>query len=194
MAGSSSHSTHGGGWPPFSPLISRAAEDEWSQKPPNRDVWNAIHPRLGVGESAGYRGAVQGGRRLDGSAAPATSLPPINEQMSQRARAFLGTLVDDLMRLGGVRLGFDWTDRLPEVNLEAGGLLGAIAIELAFAVSRASGFAICSECDDVYTPSRRPVEGKRSYCQSCKESGAPVRNAQRDYRRRSSRAQQGGLG
>jgi hypothetical protein len=123
-------------------LISRAAEDQRSQKVPNEDVWKALGPRL-LGGSDDFRLAVRVGRRLDGAPAPTTSLPRVPEQMSEKARSLIGILVDDLMRLGDVRLGFEWTGPLPEVNLEPGGLFGALALELAFAVGRASGFAFC---------------------------------------------------
>jgi hypothetical protein len=168
-------------------LISQAAEDARSQKVPKAELWSALGPRL-LGVSDDYRRAVPVGRRLGVAPAPVSNLPPIDEQMSERARDLLGLLVDDLMRLGDVRLGFEWTGPLPEVNLEPGGLFGALAVDLAFAVGRASGFAFCDGCGDVYAPSRRPVRGKRSYCQRCRDRGVPVLDAQRDRRRRLSDA------
>lgn len=121
-----------------------------------------------------------------------TYLPPVDEQMSDRARRLLGTLVDDLMRLGEVRLGLAWTGPRPEIKLEAGGLFGAPAVELAWAVTRASGFAVCAGCGAVYPPSR-PVRGKRNYCQTCLGNGVPVRDAQRDRRRRQANSKQPGI-
>lgn len=172
-------------------LISRAAEDQRSQKVPNEDTWKALGPRL-LGGSDDFRLAVRVGRRRDGAPAPTTSLPRVPEQMSEKARSLIGILVDDLMRLGDVRLGFEWTGPLPEVNLEPGGLFGALALELAFAVGRASGFAFCDGCGDVYAPTRRPAHGKRRYCRECRDKRVPLRDAQRDHRRRQAEAKQVG--
>jgi hypothetical protein len=67
-------------------------------------------------------------------------------------------------------------------------LFGALAYSIALAVSKARGQTICSYCDRLFTPSRRPSGPKRSCCPDCKKSRPDIRAAERDYRDRKRRA------
>ena len=68
-------------------------------------------------------------------------------------------------------------------------LFGALAIQLALAVSGASGYAVCDECRIVYAPSRTPRTGESHFCTTCRASRkAPQRNASARYRARIKKA------
>jgi len=67
---------------------------------------------------------------------------------------------------------------------EHGFLLGPLAMNLMFAVSRTDGPAKCSSCGELYAPDRRPKAKQRNYCSKCRKTGAPQRDASREYRRR----------
>jgi hypothetical protein len=64
------------------------------------------------------------------------------------------------------------------------GLFGALAYQLALAVSSTDGLAVCSACGATYIPTRRPTLNRRTYCPGCRERGRPVRDASRAYRQR----------
>lgn len=64
------------------------------------------------------------------------------------------------------------------------GLFGALAAQAAFFAAGSEGLAVCSSCGTAYPPRRRPVLGLRSYCEACRNDGAPLRDAQRDKRKR----------
>jgi hypothetical protein len=109
--------------------------------------------------------------------------------------------VNDWLELGYVspRMGLD-DDRLynpgeappartpqvfrPHLRLHGVGLFGALAAQIAFAVVRTDGFAVCWGCGEPYVPKIKPKTGQRCYCRPCREAGAPHRHANRDARRR----------
>jgi hypothetical protein len=64
------------------------------------------------------------------------------------------------------------------------GLFGAIVWRLILAATTSEGIAVCSSCGQPYFPKRRPNFERRWYCPACRDSGAPVRDAARDYRLR----------
>ena len=102
-------------------------------------------------------------------------------------RENLAELLDHWLELTGVRIRFEWDAASPTFGMVPGGLAGAIVMSLVFAVARSGGLAVCASCGRPYTPTRRPVEGQRSYCpdNDCKK--ASVRDAQRDMRARRQR-------
>jgi hypothetical protein len=164
-------------------LIIRASEDMRSGQPQVRELWKELHPDLEVvADPSSYKDAFPPARVL--GKPRKVDLATADEQMSGRVRGLLHVFVDDLLRLGGVRVGFDWTGSLPELNHESRGLLGALAVDLALVVSGSSGVTICSECGNPYAPSRTPVRGNRRYCQDCRDDGAPQRFATQNYRQR----------
>jgi len=73
---------------------------------------------------------------------------------------------------------------------------GLIAIQLLLAATRSEGLASCSGCGAPYICGRPPLVGKqvglwtakRSYCQNCRATKVPQRDAARDYRKRRSAA------
>jgi hypothetical protein len=49
----------------------------------------------------------------------------------------------------------------------ADSLFAAIAVQLAFTVSRGAGLANCAACGKLYTPTRSPAEGRLHFCPDC---------------------------
>lgn len=70
------------------------------------------------------------------------------------------------------------------------GLFGALAIQLAAAVTRSGGFAVCVACGSFYSPTRKPQAGRRTFCDKCRGPGTYARYAMRDYLRRKRERQQ----
>ena len=94
------------------------------------------------------------------------------------------------LQLGNVRPTVVWggvqTDdtKGPVALFQGEGLYGMIALQLAMAVSKSHGFAVCRECGTAYAPRRRPNLAQRNYCDSCRRLKVPERNATRAYRKR----------
>jgi hypothetical protein len=65
------------------------------------------------------------------------------------------------------------------------GCFGALAMQLALAVSRTEGFVNCSGCGDPFTVGfgrRRPNPNRRAYCDDCREAKVPEKDAAKAYR------------
>ncbi len=93
-----------------------------------------------------------------------------------------------------VRLGArgTWEPLPSRVSVEWGPFHGttlfpALALQLTLAVARTTGFAFCSGCGQSYPPKRQPAVGRRSYCDECRQKKVPLRDAQREFRRRQMR-------
>lgn len=78
---------------------------------------------------------------------------------------------------------------VPEVTVGGGGLFGALAAQLMFAVARSDGLAFCSGCTTPFFPTRKPSSGERRYCDDCRTEGVPQRDATRDYSNRQRRGE-----
>jgi hypothetical protein len=74
------------------------------------------------------------------------------------------------------------------VTLGGGGLLGALTVQLLYAITRTHGLVTCSACQGTFTPPRQPAPGRRRYCPACRESGAPARDATRAHAQRRAEA------
>jgi hypothetical protein len=72
--------------------------------------------------------------------------------------------------IGGSRIGY--------------GLYGALVAQLMLACVASDGVEFCSSCGMPYAPSRRPNPARRKYCDTCRRTGIPRRDASRDYRAR----------
>ena len=97
-------------------------------------------------------------------------------------------VVQEWLVLGDVRPRPEWGAADATISLSGTGLFGALAVQLAFAVCQADGFASCSACGTPFVPQRRPAPGRRTYCEDCRAEGKPVRDAARAYRARQQRA------
>jgi hypothetical protein len=74
-------------------------------------------------------------------------------------------------------------DRAWRLRLSLSGdrLLGALAVQLVFAASRARAIYLCDVCGKEFRPSRTPSGKTMHYCAKCAKNGAPARNASRSY-------------
>jgi hypothetical protein len=134
--------------------------------------------RLAEGQSApeaDWRAACEW-PELGGDRGPWSPPRTPTEQRAQLART-----ITNWLRLGQMRASVEWSGREPELFLGGAGLFGAIALQLALAVTRQQGFAICSECWKVYSVKRRPRVGLGRYCATC---GAKAANREAQRRRR----------
>ena len=97
----------------------------------------------------------------------------------------LARVLNEWVSLGNVRPRISWRSAgSPEIHLVGPNLFSAIALQLTFAVAGSDGVAVCSGCGRAHLPSRRGRTEQRNYCSDCREHGVPLRDAQRDYRRR----------
>jgi hypothetical protein len=106
----------------------------------------------------------------------------------ERRKGLVSFYVHGWMRVGGVHLDMPWEGPSPEIRVMTHwsyGLFGAVAIQLALAISRTDGLAICSACGEPFVPSRKPAPGRRAYCARprCSQK-ARWRDAKREERRR----------
>lgn len=94
-------------------------------------------------------------------------------------------LVNAWLKAALVRPSFSWyPTRPPEVRLWGAGLMSALAMQLMAAIGKADSIVLCTECGMSYTPERRPREGERRYCPSCRALKIPQRDAARASRDR----------
>lgn len=105
----------------------------------------------------------------------------------------LGNAVSELLEIGDIRPALAWNNgegwRLSlrtSGGLASSDLFGALSTQVLYAVARTDGLTTCSACRQAYVPSRRPAEGRRRYCPTCRRSGADKRDASRVYYRRRS--------
>lgn len=87
------------------------------------------------------------------------------------------------LAIGNVHIAFSWIQPAPTMTLQGAGLFGALAAQLALAVGRSEGLAVCRACGAPYAPRRRPTPSRRNYCSACGLKAAS-RDANRDYRRK----------
>ena len=97
------------------------------------------------------------------------------------ARGVLGNHVHRFLEIGGIEVQFVWYHERPSISLTGEYLFAIVATQLAFAVARSEGLAICVACGRPYSPTRRPAKGRRNYCDPCRTDGVPQRHASRDY-------------
>lgn len=118
------------------------------------------------------------------------------KQTTAGDRIILAHVLNEWMVLANVRPLITWSiGRPPEVVFSSGAghatLFGTLACQLVFAAARSDGMAVCSSCGGMYTPTRRPRGDQRRYCPTCRRRGVPLRDAQRDCRRRDPRGTSG---
>ncbi len=101
--------------------------------------------------------------------------------------AILASVVDQLLAVSSVVVGFTWGTGPPQVAFRTSTLAGGLALQLALSAASADGFAICSSCGSSFIPPRQPTEGRRRYCSACRAIRVPARDAKRDQRAGKSR-------
>lgn len=100
-------------------------------------------------------------------------------------RCVIGSALDLMLFESGARLSCEWEmdSAAPVVFLAPSqSLLACLTCQLAFATARVHGVATCDSCMNIYTPTRKPQQGRNKYCDECRSKG-PARDY--DRRRRS---------
>jgi hypothetical protein len=96
----------------------------------------------------------------------------------------LCVVVNQLLRQAQVGVRYSWEHDRAILQFDGAGLFGALVVQLALAIGRTDGLAVCSGCGVSYVPRRRPRRDRRRYCEQCVRRGVPQRDAATDYRRR----------
>jgi hypothetical protein len=146
---------------------------------PYDPVWGRgiPHPKPGVGKIPML--VVDGSKHETTWVKPGDFGTPTIENLG----VLLAFVIDSFVA-SSTRLRFTWNSGAPRLAIETDSLYGAFALDIASAAARAASFAFCSGRGELFTPTRKPAEGRRRYCPTCTDDGVPVRDAQRDSRRR----------
>jgi hypothetical protein len=106
----------------------------------------------------------------------------------------LAACLNAWLELGGVKPTVDWRHSRGAILLGGHGVVGALAQQLMLAVAGQDALALCSACGREYVPERRPRPDRRNYCQDCRTSKVPERDAARAFRERRGRPVRSVLG
>lgn len=104
----------------------------------------------------------------------ARRLAPVNEQ-----RSLLAEVVQRWLTLGDVQVQYAWRGDRPHFDLGGGNLFGALGTQLALAVARKDGLAICDECGCFFVPKRAARPGAPRRCPNCRDRAAKRESARR---------------
>lgn len=101
-------------------------------------------------------------------------------------KVMLASVLDRWLDHSDIRMRFAWPEgsRSPAIDPSPHSLVGHLVLCLAFAVSRTSGFEICSACGRSFTPKRRRQMEKRKYCSDASCQRRKSADAQQDARDR----------
>jgi hypothetical protein len=110
-------------------------------------------------------------------------------RMGKQSWSLWARLMNALLELGRVRPWLLWDapgrDGRPKLVFSGPNLLSYLALQLCLSASKHDSFAVCSYCNREYPPSQRaPKAGQRNFCPECRDSGIPLRLAQRARRQR----------
>jgi hypothetical protein len=86
-------------------------------------------------------------------------------------RGLLTGAVRQWLEMGDVAVAFSWT-KVPAIRFGSYSLFGALALQVALAVARSQGLAVCMSCGRAYPPTRRPAPNRNNYCQDCGKAAA----------------------
>jgi hypothetical protein len=108
---------------------------------------------------------------------------------ADRDRTMWARFLNSLLELGRVRPWLVWEgaggSARPKLLFSGPNLLSYLSLQLCLRASKHDAFAVCSYCNQQYTPTgRTPKAGQRNFCPDCREAGVPVRIAQRARRDR----------
>jgi hypothetical protein len=88
------------------------------------------------------------------------------------------------------RLFHEFTaSRVMHFEICTNNVFGGLVLQLVAAISGVSGFAICSLCGRVYTPTRQPRAGMMHYCQVCIPRAAVIKAQRYRARKRNTKKQ-----
>lgn len=71
-----------------------------------------------------------------------------------------------------------------QVRPNASNLFGVLVTQIAHVIARSDELAVCAGCHNSFRPKRRLSRGQRQYCNVCRKSKVPQRDAARDWRLR----------
>jgi len=108
-------------------------------------------------------------------------------------KLIVARVLNEWLRLGSVRPVMEWRPsrkhERPAIRFGgSSGLFGALALQLALAIGKLDGLALCVHCRAEYMPAARsPKAGQRNFCPDCRKAGIPNRYSLRDWRERNRR-------
>ena len=100
-----------------------------------------------------------------------TEIMPINGGAKAAVgaqRRLLALIISGWLRVGDVRLSMSWEGQQPSLPQGGHSLFGAVAMQMAVAVTGRDALAVCSHCGLRYSPKRQPDPDKPHYCPACK--------------------------
>jgi hypothetical protein len=83
------------------------------------------------------------------------------------AKPMLETIVQTLVAQSGVSLTFGIPDRYPRLALAEQGPIGAVVLQLVQMLASEKGFALCTGCQQFFTPRRQPRADQYCWCPRC---------------------------
>jgi hypothetical protein len=103
-----------------------------------------------------------------------------------RGRHMLAVLVNGLLDLGKVSLGFEWVPGAPRprVSYCSSSLLSFLTLQLCLRLAKVESLILCNECGRLVINQRAPKAGQRSFCSTCRAKGVPKKYALRAFRAR----------
>jgi hypothetical protein len=114
-------------------------------------------------------------------------LPLPVRSASTKDRERLGSAVNAMLQSANVGPVLIWGSQQWLVEITARrtlGIYGGLVLRLAEMIVGANQFAVCSHCAKIFIPSRKPAEGRRSFCPKCQNNKIPLLYAKRDQLRR----------
>src|SRR5258708_28996632 len=111
--------------------------------------------------------------------------PPI-PSIDKNPWHYIGSVLDDWFACRPARLSFTLGDDGQlgiDLDQITGSLFEYLRFQLAFAVGRGAGLALCASCGQLYSLQRRPNPNRLSYCHKCGRAAA-MRAASARYRQR----------
>ncbi len=111
-----------------------------------------------------------------------------------RPSAMVAGIISQWLAWGGVRPVVAWPAARPRMELWLGSFFGALALDLAFAVTGTRGVAFCAECGRPFIPGRRiaATDKRAHFCDACRSAGVPQRRASQRFYQRRTRSKRGG--
>jgi len=152
------------------------------------EMWAPLEAMFGVPAAAmlGEQLAEGGAEPPDGTLATRSAAAEVQVRRPRRStideqRMVISRTVQTWLEWGDVAVVFNWTGTATSIEFGSHCLFGALALQLALAVARSQGLAVCMNCGRAYPPLRRPAPGRNSYCDL---SDCGSKAAKRDWAQR----------
>jgi hypothetical protein len=115
-----------------------------------------------------------------------SSTEPSLRSIDKNPWHYIDSVLEDWFASRPVRLSFTLSDEGQlgiDLDQTTGSLFEYLRVQLAFAIGRGGGLAMCASCGRLYSPRRRPNPNRLCYCQKCGRAAA-TRAASARYRQR----------